>query len=231
MLRLAGLDIVRDLWAMDISAELAEDARSPEELSVSSRDDDHSWVVIIKHDTGTFGERNLKVKSMIRKEESDVRSSELISWLRSEIRARDQREGTNERAKLLRQISQHDVNQGLGEREADVRVLASFYKGKKINRRNIIETVQMSSQEFDGPLAAIDTRDEVFDAIRGTRLSDPDSWRKVIQGVPLAERKYLSQVHELVSDLANNVKGTTRTAFIYNFRTGSRLYYDLGRPS
>ncbi len=229
VLRSAGVKIVQDLWAVDISAELAGDARSPEELLADYRDDNHSWIVIIKQDTGTFGERNLKVKSMVRKEESDVRSTELFSWLRSEIRERDQREGTNERAKLLRQVSQHDVNQAAGEREADVRVLVPLHKGKKTNRRTVIENAQVSSQEFDGPIAAIDARDEVFDAIRKTRLSDPDSWRKVIQGVPLAERKYLSQVHELISDLAKNVKGTTRTAFIYNFRTGGRLYYDLGR--
>ncbi|KAI9700411.1 MAG: hypothetical protein M1836_002426 [Candelina mexicana] len=231
VLRSAGVRIVQDLWAVDISAELARDARSPEELSADYRDDDHSWIVIIKQDTGTFGERNLKVKSMLRKEESEVRSSELMSWLRTEIRDRDEREGTNERAKLLRQVSQHDASQAAGEREVDVKVLVPPHKGKKTNRRTVIENAQVSSQEFDGPIAAIDTRDEVFDAIQGTRLSDPDSWRKIIQGVPLAERKYLSQVHELISDLAKDVKGTTRTAFVYNFRTGGRLYYDLGRSS
>ncbi|KAI9721487.1 MAG: hypothetical protein M1812_002249 [Candelaria pacifica] len=231
VLRSAGVKIVQDLWAVDISAELAGDARSPEELSAEYRDDDHSWFVIIKQDTGTFGERNLKVKSMFQKEESEVRSSELMNWLRSEIRDRDQKEGTNERAKLLRQVSHHDANQAVGDREADVKVLVPLHKGKKTNRRTVIENAQISSQEFDGPIAAIDTRDEVFDAIRTTRLSDPDSWRKVIQGVPLAERKYLSQVHELVSDLAKEVKGVTRTAFIYNFRTGGRIYYDLGHSS
>lgn len=74
----------------------------------------------------------------------------------------------------------------------------------------------------------------MLEAIRDTRLSDPDSWRAVIQNAPLTERKYLSQVHELLSDLANESRvggdGTEKytNAFIYNYRTGSCLYYDLG---
>lgn len=82
---------------------------------------------------------------------------------------------------------------------------------------------------LEGPIAAIEVKDDVLDSIRDTRLSDPDSWRKVIQNAPVAERKYLGQVHELLSDMANEMKGTTRNAFIYNFRTGACIYYDLGR--
>jgi translation initiation factor 2-alpha kinase 4 len=88
---------------------------------------------------------------------------------------------------------------------------------------------------LNGPIAAIDTRDDVLDAIRDTRLSDPDSWRTVIQNAPLTERKYLSQVHELLQDLANEYrsppdgKESHSNAFIYNYRTGSCIYYDLGR--
>lgn len=93
----------------------------------------------------------------------------------------------------------------------------------------------MVEQALNGPIAAIDTRDEVLESIRETRLSDPDSWRAVIQSAPPSERKYLGQVHELLCDLANeNHTGGDMTdgytnAFIYNYRTGSCLYYDLGR--
>lgn len=88
-----------------------------------------------------------------------------------------------------------------------------------------------------GPIAAIDTRDEVLETIRDTRLSDPDSWRTIIQNAPLTERKYLTQVHELLMDFANerhtngDAAGTYSNAFIYNYRTGSCIYYDLGRTT
>lgn len=80
----------------------------------------------------------------------------------------------------------------------------------------------------------MDTRDDVLDSIRDTRLSDPESWRAVIQNAPLTERKYLSQVHELLCDLAsesrtNESAESYTNAFIYNYRTGSCVYYDLGR--
>ena len=84
---------------------------------------------------------------------------------------------------------------------------------------------------LEGPIAAIEIKDDVLDSIRDTRLSDPDSWRKLIQNAPVAERKYLSQVHGLLSDMADEMKGATRNAFIYNFRTGACIYYDLGRST
>lgn len=93
----------------------------------------------------------------------------------------------------------------------------------------------MVEKALNGPIAAIDTRDDLLEAIRDTRLSDLDSWRTVIQNAPLTERKYLNQVHELLSDLANESRAEgaedSENAFIYNFRTGSCLYYDLGSGS
>jgi translation initiation factor 2-alpha kinase 4 len=85
---------------------------------------------------------------------------------------------------------------------------------------------------LNGPIAAIDTRDDLLEAIRDTRLSDPDSWRAVIQNAPLTERKYLQQVYDLLAEFASESHGDSAdypgNAFIYNFRTGSCLYYDLG---
>ncbi|KAI9791960.1 MAG: hypothetical protein M1816_003229 [Peltula sp. TS41687] len=239
VLRSSGIDILRQLWASDISAELAVDAHSVDQLTSHYKDDKHSWIVIVKQDTGTHGERILKVKSMQRKEEADIRSSELLNWLRSEIRERDQREGTNDRARLLRTTSHPEQNQssveGGGGGEQDVRVLIPQHKGKKANRKNIIEAAQLRAHDLvqtflHGPIVAIDVKDDILDAISRTAVSDPDGWRKVIQSVPLADRKYLSEVHELITDIARDVKGTNvRNAFIYNFRTSACIYYDLER--
>ena len=198
----------------------------------------------------------LKVKSMIQKEDSDIRSSELFSWLRSEIRERDQREGTNDRARLLRTISQPETNQPAGEGEQDVRILISQYKGKKSTRKNVVEAgmpptnqsrysqtvltggsiAKLRAQELiqgfhNRPIAAIDVKDDILDAIRGTTVSDPDSWRKIIQSVPSEHRNYLGQVYELIKDIARDVRGVSRHAFIYNYRSSACIYYDLERTS
>lgn len=101
----------------------------------------------------------------------------------------------------------------------------------------LLRTRELVEKAVNGPIVAIDTRDDIIDGIRDTRLCDPDSWRTVIQNAPLTERKYLGQVHELLLDLANEYRlpregkeGYTN-AFIYNFRTGSCVYYDLGRST
>lgn len=227
ILRTIGVDIVQKLWDADISAELARDSRSPEDLLSKYRDDHHSWVLIIKQDS------IIKVKSMSRKDvaDIDIPITQLLSWLRSEVRERDQRDGTYQRVRLQRNASQPDNN--TTEHEQEVRVLIAGTKSKKSNRRNIVEQAQARAatlvQSFlDGPIAAIETTDHVMDFIRETRLSDPESWRKVTHAVPTAERKYIGEIHDLMMKLAQQKKDITRNAFVYNFRTGTCFYYDLG---
>lgn len=220
---------MQQLWAHDISAELARDARSPEDLLAKYRDDHHPWIVIIKQDSV------LKVKSMNRKDvqDTEIPSTQLMGWLRAEIRERDQREGIDRpaRSKLLRNSSAPDAN--VPDHEQDVRVLIAGTKSKKSNRRNIVEQAQARAstlvQSFlDGPIAAIETSDHVMELIRETRLSDPESWRKVVHSVPTVERRYIGEIHDMMNGLAFQNKEITRNAFVYNFRTGMCIYYDLG---
>ncbi|KAJ5573630.1 uncharacterized protein N7459_008057 [Penicillium hispanicum] len=234
VLRTTGVKVVEHLWANDISAELAVDASSMEELLAKYKDYNHRWIVIAKHDSK---DRGYKVRNLVRREEFDIRSSELVPWFRSEIQARHQREGIVD-LRQSRQPGQQDVLQS-HEKANDVRILVPQHRSKKTNRRNIVESALLRSREVaenarNGPVAAIDTRDDVLDSIRDTRLSDPDSWRSAIQNAPLTERKYLSQVYELLSDLASETRTSEsaesyNNAFIYNYRTGSCVYYDLGR--
>ncbi|KAJ5626841.1 hypothetical protein N7528_004268 [Penicillium herquei] len=235
VLRTTGVKIIEDLWSNDISAELAVDASSLEELLAKYKEHNHRFIVIAKHDSK---ERGFKVRNLVRREELDIRSADLVPWLRAEVQARHHREGTVE-VRQSRQPGPQDALQS-NEKANDVRILVPQHRSKKTNRRNIIESALLRSREIvenarNGPVAAIDTRDDVLDAIRGTRLSDPESWRSVIQNAPLTERKYLGQVHELLRDLAaeahteNEPSEGYTNAFIYNYRTGSCVYYDLGR--
>lgn len=226
ILRSVGLDIVQSLWRNDISAELAQDSRSVEDLMSKYRDDMHSWVVIIKQDS------ILKVRSQDRKDDVDIPSTQLLAWLSNELRERDQRNGSHQRAKPYRHPSQADTG-GTADHEQDVRVLVAGTKTKKSNRRNIVEQAQKHAQAvvhdfLDGPIAAIETTDHVMELIRGTRLSDPESWRQVTQAVQTAEKRYVGEVHDLMNDLAHQNHDVTRNSFIYNFRTGKCIYYDLG---
>lgn len=131
-----GVKLVQDLWASDISAELAVDASSLEELLSEYKEHNHSWIVIAKQDSK---ERGFKVRCLAPKEELDIRSSELIPWLRNEKRARNQREGGPD-LRQSRLPSQSDAIAGASERSSDVRILSSQHRSKKTNRRNIVES-------------------------------------------------------------------------------------------
>lgn len=228
VLRSIGIEILNKLWANDISAELAIDSRSPEDLLSKYRDDQHYWIVIIKQDSV------LKVKTMGRKEIPDVDMPipQLLSWLGGEIRERDQRDSISDRAKLIRYSGQ-PVPNGSTENEQEVRLIFAQTKTKKSNRRNLVEQAQGRAaslvQSFlDGPIFAIETTDQVMDLIRETRLSDADSWRKVSQSVTTNEKRYIGEIHDVIKNLAFQNKDVTRNSFIYNFRTGTCIYYDMG---
>ncbi len=228
VLRSTGVELLNQLWANDISAELAVDARSPEDLLSKYRDDQHYWIVIIKQDA------ILKVKTVGRKEiqDVDIQISQLLPWLANEIRDRDQRDGISERVKLVRHPSQTNQNGGV-ENEQEVRLLVAQTKSKKSNRRHIVEQAQsraaiLAHSFLDGPILAIETTDHVMDLIRATRLSDADSWWKVSQSVAAAEKRYIGEIHDMMKTLAFQNKDVTRNSFIYNFRTGTCIYYDLG---
>ncbi|KAI1138901.1 serine/threonine-protein kinase gcn2 [Hypoxylon sp. FL0543] len=227
-LRTAGIEILSMLWSHDISAELARDSRSPEELTSRNRDETYSWIVIIKQDNV------LKVRTMDRKEvpDAEISTSQLLPWLRAALRER----GTTRQSELA--SSAAPVAQGGGvtpNPDQEVRVLVAGTKSKKFNRLVVIEQAQANAagllQTFlDGPIAAVETSDVVLDLIQETALSEPESWRKAEQSVDKNERRYFREIHEMLqawrSEWEN--KDGSRHAFVYNFRTTKCIYYDLG---
>lgn len=227
LLRTVGIDILTDLWANGISAELAAQQRGENITNAYTKTtpskDDHGWLVLVK------SEDLIKIKSSNRQDEEEVRTSELINYLRTEIRDRNRLEARVAKTQMHRQISHQESNANTNEREVDVIVLMSQNKGKKVNRKTIVEEAMTQAQEWrsaslDTPIIAIETKDEVFDAVGDTRFEDADSWKKLMQEAPPAERQYLSQVHSLLKEQRG-----ARAAFIYNFRTRGMIYYRLGK--
>ena len=137
------VDILHELWSNDISAELAEEdhGTSAENSFMKSKDgkEDHSWIVLVK------SEDSMKVKNTSRKDEIEVRFSDLSGHLRGEIRERDRLEGRTSRASRPHQSSQQDVNGPETDREVDIKVLTSQNKGKKVNRKTIVEEGELSA--------------------------------------------------------------------------------------
>ena len=131
-----GLEIIQELWANDISAELVIDTVTHSQDLVynltSEGRDSHTWIIYIKQDG------YVKVRSMLRKEEMDMRALDMFAWLRSEISERDRMAGRSPGSMLTRQMSQQDASKGLGDGEPEVRVITSTSRGKKFNRKTVI---------------------------------------------------------------------------------------------
>ncbi|RDA82916.1 hypothetical protein CP532_6051 [Ophiocordyceps camponoti-leonardi (nom. inval.)] len=249
LLRSTGIEVLNSLWAHDVSAELARDARSPKDLLFKYREESYSWIIIIKQDS------MVKVKTMGRNDvvDVDMATSQLVAWVRSQIRDRDSRGGgsakqrggphTTESAPGPSAggsgggggISSGGGGGGGGVNGQDVKILVAQTRSKKFNRRTVVEQAQVSAANvvrpfLDGPILAVETSDEVMELIRESRLSDHESWRKVEQAVSTSERKYVREVHEQLEGwrLEYEKKNGPRHSFVYNFRTGNCLYYDLG---
>lgn len=250
LLESVGVDILHELWSNGVSAELAEGdhGTNAENIFAKSKDgkEDHSWIVLIK------SEDLMKIKTTSTKEEIEVRLSDLTGHLRGEIRERDRLENRAPRASTQHQSDQQDFHGLDTDREIDVKVLMSQNKGKKVNRKTIVEEGEFSAPiltlsvptllaqhhkaEYlqncaDSPIVAIETKDDIFEGIIDTRLSDPESWKKFIQSAAPGERQYLGQLQNLLKTMAkDSVPGNT-TAIVYNFRTKACISYNLGKAS
>jgi len=224
-LRTSGLEVVTSLWAQDISAELADDARSVEELLSRNRDDStHACLVIVKQGL-------LKVKALSGKKEVpevDLRPSQLISWLRNEVFR--ERGFAKSRAHNASELSNPS-----GARP-DVKVLVSDSKTKKTNRSLVTEqarafATKLTDAQREAGILAVETTDAALDLIRCTTLSNPESWRRAEQGVNPDAKKYIGQVRaELTAwrDKVRDKEGTASThVLVYSFWTGNGFYYDL----
>jgi translation initiation factor 2-alpha kinase 4 len=233
--RTSGLRVLAELWANDISAELATNTGRLEEIMSKHRDDNHSWIVTIKPDSVAGGRPDLRVRTTATREDADVKAENLVSHLLSELRERDSAEGKSKYHR--RQHAQLGEQSHASERRQNVQVLVAQHRSKKSNKWNIVEAVQSRAQALlaeygNAPIAAVETRDEILDMIRGARLSDPESWRKVVHSVPLNERDYIQQIHQLLDgfrrEWLEDSAEKCRVAFVSNFRTGHVVLYDLG---
>lgn len=132
-----GIEIVTQLWSAGIGAELGIDADlengTVQSLAKDAKDN-YPWVVLIKND-GT-----LRVRNSTRREETELVKSELIWWLRNSMRERYRLGGRkDDKARLTRSTSHPESANQTNDREADLRVLMYQNKGKKVNRKTVLE--------------------------------------------------------------------------------------------
>lgn len=220
--RTIGLEILGSLWGNGISAELADNINSTDELRRRVKDDDHPWVVVVKPN------KSLRVKTTKRTDvaDADMPVSRLVPWLQNEIRERATAapKAANERDSA----AQRPIDQ-------EVSILPWQQKNKKMIRQAVTDQAQASVAGFvqsaaSGPILGVDATDAVLTLIQGTPLSNADGWKKVEQVAGAAEKGYVRQIHEELRGWREKFKsgrGSTH-CFFYNFQTGRVIYYDVG---
>ncbi|KAL8848837.1 MAG: hypothetical protein Q9221_006133 [Calogaya cf. arnoldii] len=137
LLRTTGLHVIQELWACGIHAELALSQGSELDhigSSAYSLNQDtvpYLYFVNIKH------EGAVKVRNVTQNEETEMRTSELSTWFKSEM---IYRERTEDHGRTFSRYHSHS-EQGTPSVEtgSNVQVLTASNKGKKTNRRAIIE--------------------------------------------------------------------------------------------
>jgi len=242
-LRSFGISLLQELWANGIRAELGKNITGMESLVHQYKHDGASWIVTVKQGL-VSGERSLKVKNLHTKQDVELRNSELISWLKTELAEQERRSLHGAPTRLSRHSSHFPSDLTIpgipGGAEAhadvDVRILASDRKGRKanrtvidttqrkVNRKSIINAALRTAAETSAvylkcPIAAVDVKSEMLEEI--LRIAGPDDqegWKKLVQSVPVQEKKYVYEIQELLT----TIKGEGhRLCWIFSFRSGA----------
>ena len=219
-LRDAGVKVVSSLRANDISAELARDNSAfPEQ--------NYGFIVGMRHETST----TVRVTNQLNDTDEDIPLPQLASHLLQELRDRGNNKAQRQPPLLRHHSSHHDSDR----RFDNVQVLMARHGSKKSNKFGIVQTAQQRWSEKleqikSSPILAVETRDEVLNMIQSTRLGDGESWRRAIQGVQLNERQYVKEVQDKLESWKQEwtIGDGVREVCVYNFRTGTCIYYDLG---
>lgn len=219
MVQMAGIKLVSSLWAGNINAELS--ITKPADIN------DYHFLVTVRHETST----TVKVSSTKPDaEEYDVPISNIVNYVQQELRDLESSKPRHPPA-LLRQPSHPDG----GEKKGNVQVLTASRGSKKVNKYQVVLDAQDAwarklDTAKDGPILAVETRDDVLDFIQQTRLSDGESWRKAIQSCRLDDRQYVAQIQDKLEEWRKEWLQSegVREAAVFNFRTQRCIYYDLG---
>ncbi|KAF2718340.1 Serine/threonine-protein kinase [Polychaeton citri CBS 116435] len=212
--------LLASMWSSGIAAEMVWDDFVYEESL-------YNLIVLLKHQAST----TVRVRSSDPNiPEVDIQTSGLIAHIQQELREKDARSLKRRPPGLHRQSSQSQGESTHG----DVQVLMAQHRSKKSNKYHIVEAarrawLELEAADHEAPMLAVETRDDVIELLRYTRLGDPESWRKSIQTAQLNERHYLLQVQDILGDYRKAWErgDGTRTVGLFNFRTGLVVRYDV----
>jgi eukaryotic translation initiation factor 2-alpha kinase 4 len=254
ILRSCGLRILSHLWDNQLIAELATDVNSVDDLVARYLDEKHSWAIIVKSEAINL-KTPVTVVSLPSKHDIDITLENLCAHLHNAIRDRDTQESnligpnSSKTDRSGRATTHRGSTLGTApvftssdpSKPPNVHFLVGSHKGKKTNRATAIDAASsaiaslLASYRDNAPVAAVETDDSLLEAVStSARLSDAESWRRVVQQAPANDRSYLVQLQEMLQGFRavwmekEDGAEKSRIAFVFNFRTGWICAYDLG---
>lgn len=228
------LAVAAELWTNDIRAELTDLHSSFEELAAAYKNDGHCLVVSVRQDSNAIGGFGIRVRALGRQDEEEVKSTELVTWLKDELKDKQASDAEPFRAKLRREASagESSAQISVDARPADVIVIQPKHKGKKTNRQHLVDDAGLVVREearsmiVEAPVLVIEATNEVLEYMRATRMDSPESWKTFFQACPAEETRYLKDVQQTLQEMADNGK---HGAWIYGSKTRACIYYDFGK--
>jgi translation initiation factor 2-alpha kinase 4 len=82
---------------------------------------------------------------------------------------------------------------------------------------------------LEGPILAIEMSDHLMELVQETSLSDSESWRTAEHSVTTSEKKCIREIRDQLTTWRRKyeTKNGSKHSFLYNFRSGTCMYYDL----
>jgi translation initiation factor 2-alpha kinase 4 len=221
------LEIAADLWANSIRAELTDLYSSFEELSKAYKKDGQYLVLTVRQDSNAIGGVALRARALGKQEDDEIKRTELIAWLKDELKAPENDSG---RAKLRRETSVGEQSLSVDTRSAEIVIIQPKHKGKKTNRQALADDAGLTVREeargmvADAPIMVVEVNKEVLEAMRATRIDSAESWKAFLQACPAEETRYLKEVQEGLEAMK---EGGKEGVWLYSSKIRACVYYSL----
>lgn len=242
LLRGDALTLLNELWVAGISAEIACEARKPEDLTRAYKEDSHYWTATIKQDGSikirTVGQDTARNGDMKGKKNAPsdctVSRDEVVGKFKALIRERDS-SGYGSGHAVTTKRQDHMLSAG-GENH--ITVVQSDNKNRKKNASDrVLGNVQTASMGMLQKMVnevqtfAVDLPGEFdLEKICDTPLTADEKWKELIRESKTGEiRSRLQNLHDELLEYKGFQKAQRRPRHVIlcNSRSGNTVLYDV----
>lgn len=240
------VDILRDLWAAGISADLVSQVLSSEALVDLASRDSINWVVVAKQSnayTASVNYKPVRVKNIAAKTDVDLAIDELVGHLQLEIAERNkavaQQTGTRGKKTVVAAPGPSADTTGSVQPADETATSASSanritilnesgrLKGGKKNRWLVEEKCRDGLSAYLSSLASlpvytVDVREETIQAMLTVSPRDLDEWKRKVVGAAPNQKAYLCNIQ---AALAKEQARGTDQVLLYSTKSESVHLY------